>query len=225
MKARLLVVEDDPNVAAEVVRGLGAAGFEVELATNGRAGLVSVMKTPPDLVVLDLMLPERSGFEVLQDLRGRVGVPIIVLTARTALADRLRCFEDGAVDYVAKPFFLEELVARIRAHLGRRESKPRRIVRWANLTVDLDGRTVDKEGTSLSLTRAEFDLLAYLLERAGRAISRFTLASDVLSPLEPCDERAVDVHIARIRKKLGSPAAQAIVTVWGIGYRFAEGGA
>ena len=84
MKACLLVVEDDPNVAAEVVRGLGAAGFEVELATNGRAGLASVMKTPPDLVVLDLMLPERSGFEVLQDLRGRVGVPIIVLTARTS---------------------------------------------------------------------------------------------------------------------------------------------
>lgn len=222
MKTRILVVEDDPGVAAEVVRGLGAAGFDVELATNGRSALACIMKLPPDLVVLDIMLPERSGFDVLHDLRGRVRAPIIVLTARTALTDRLRCFENGAVDYVPKPFFLEELVARIRAHLGHRETKPRRMIRWAAVTVDLDARTAENEGIPIPFTRAEFDVLAYLLDRPGRAISRVTLASDVLSPLEPCNEHTIDTHIARIRRKLGSPAAAAIVTVWGIGYRFAE---
>lgn len=222
MQARVLVVEDDPGVAAGLVKGLSAAGFDVELATNGQAGLAAVFKNPPDLVVLDLMLPERSGLEVLEDLQNRKRAPIIVLTARTDLPDRLRCFDLGAVDFVPKPFFLEELVARIRAHLGQRKSKPRRTVQWANVTLDLDACTAMLANEPLPLTRAEFDLLAYLVERRGRAIARSTLAQDVLSPLAPSDERTVDVHIGRIRKKLGNEAAKALVTVWGIGYRFEE---
>jgi len=222
MTKRVLVIEDDPGVAGGVFRGLVAAGFEVELSTDGLAGLATALKRPPDLVVLDLMLPERSGIDVLHDLSGRSRTPIIVLTARTELKDRLRCFELGAVDFVPKPFFLEELVARIRAHLGQRATKPRRVVRWSSVTVDLDARVAERSGEPLALTRAELDLLAYLLERPGRAISRATLASDVLSPLAPCDDRTVDSHVARIRKKLGPDAARAIVTVWGIGYRFEE---
>jgi two-component system, OmpR family, response regulator len=222
MQTRVLVVEDDPGVAAGLVKGLQAAGFSVELATNGQAGLTAVFKDPPDIVVLDLMLPERSGLELLEEFQNRKRAPIIVLTARTDLPDRLRCFELGAVDFVPKPFFLEELVARIRSHLGQRKSKPRRIVHWANITLDLDASTALKDSQALALTRSEFDLLAYLVERRGRAIARSTLAREVLSLFVPSDERTVDVHIGRIRKKLGDDAAAAIVTVWGIGYRFEE---
>lgn len=220
MTTRVLVVEDDPGVAAGLVRGLTAAGFEVELATNGRAGLECALRGAFDVVVLDLMLPERSGLEILRDLSGRRRVPVIVLTARTDLPDRLRSFELGAVDYVPKPFFMEELVARARAHLGVRAGAPRRVIGWAGVTVDLDARAARRGEEVLPLTRAELDLLAYLIERPSRAISREQLAERALSALEPRDARTIDSHVARIRKKLGAGAAAAIVTVWGIGYRF-----
>lgn len=220
MTMRVLVVEDDPGVAAGLVRGLAAAGFAVELATSGRAGLECALRGAFDLVVLDLMLPERSGLEILRDLSGRGRAPVIVLTARTDLQDRLRSFELGAVDHVPKPFFMEELVARVRAHLRARAEAPRRIVGWAGVTVDLDARVARRGEEVLPLTRAELDLLAYLLERPNRAVPREQLADGALSALEPCDARTVDSHVARIRKKLGPGAAAAIVTVWGIGYRF-----
>ncbi|WP_437563232.1 response regulator transcription factor [Sorangium sp. So ce542] len=220
MTTRVLVVEDDPGVAAGLVRGLVAAGLLVELATNGRAGLESAIRGAFDLVVLDLMLPERSGLEILEDLGRRRRIPVIVLTARTDLPDRLRSFELGAIDYVPKPFFLEELVARIRLHLGLRAEAPPRRVRFSGVTVDLDARVARRGEATLPLTRAELDVLAVLVQRPGRAIPREQLAEGASSSLEPCDARTVDSHVARIRKKLGESAAAAIVTVWGIGYRF-----
>jgi len=220
MKTRVLVIEDDPGVAAGLVRGLLAQGFAVELAQNGRDGLSRALGGEHDIIVLDLMLPERSGMEVLRDFSSRRRVPVIVLTARVELEDRLRCFALGAVDFMPKPFFMEELVARIRSRLWAREEAPRRVVRWAGVSVDLDARVARLGEASAGLTRHELDVLSYLVERPGRAVSRAQLAEHAISSIDPCDARTIDTHVARIRKKLGPEGAGAIVTVWGIGYRF-----
>jgi DNA-binding response OmpR family regulator len=218
--ARLLVVEDDPGVAGGIVRGLRAAGFDVELATNGLDGAKKALEGGFAAIVLDLMLPEQSGFAVLEQLQGRTSAPILVLTAKADLADRLRCFDLGAADYITKPFWLEELVARLRTRLRINSEAPKRIIRWADVALDLDSRSVTVSGEDAALTRNEFDLLAHLVERQGRAISRAQLAEHALTPFEQRDARTVDSHIARIRRKLGSEGGGRIVTVWGIGYRF-----
>ena len=222
---RVVVVEDDPSVAAGLVRGLRLAGFEVELATDGTTGARLAMAAEIDVVLLDLMLPARSGFEVLEMLQRRPAVPpVIVLSARTELGDRLRAFQLGAIDFVPKPFWVEEVVARIRAHLHTPEApRASRVVEWAGVVVNLDARTVTVDGEPVALTRFELDLLAYLVQRPGRAIPRTQLASQALGPLDERTERTVDSHLARIRKKLG-PAAAALSTVWGIGYRFDPSG-
>jgi DNA-binding response OmpR family regulator len=216
---RVLVVEDESAVAAGLVQGMRAAGFAVDLATRGDEGVRLAFTDPPDAIVLDLGLPDRSGFDVLEQIQGRCAAPVVVLTARIELQDRLRCFALGAADYLAKPFFLEELVARIRSRLRAREDVTPRIVSWADAVVNLEGRTVLVKGAEARLTRSEFDILAYLLERPRLVVSRAILAKRTALPLTKPDARTVDVHVARLRKKLGD-AASAILTVWGIGYRF-----
>jgi DNA-binding response OmpR family regulator len=214
---RILVVEDDDSVASGIVRGLRRAGFEVELACDGARGVQMALREDTALVVLDLMLPERDGFEVLQAVRARTAVPVIVVTARTNLSDRLRVFELGAVDYLPKPFFVEELLARVQARLGP-SPKPRQRVELSGLQVDLDARRVELDGAAVPLTPTEFAVLRYLLERPGRAVSRSDLAG-ALRDLEDTDPRNVDAHVSRLRRKLGS-ASSHIATVWGHGYRF-----
>ncbi|NOJ81631.1 response regulator transcription factor [Myxococcus xanthus] len=218
--ARILVVEDDAPIAAGIVRGLKLAGFQVVLATDGVLALEMAEREHPDLVVLDLNLPGQDGFELLEAWRFRLRVPVIVLTARQELEARLRSFGLGAVDYLPKPFWMEELVARIRARLLLQEERPRRVLRWDDVSLDLDAREASREGTgALPFTRHEFDVLAYLAERPGRALTRAQIAQHALPPSEERDDRTVDSHIARIRKKLG-PAGARIQTSWGIGYRF-----
>jgi two-component system OmpR family response regulator len=216
---RVLVVEDDASTAAGVVRGLRGAGLEVELSTDGVDGARRILSEKYDIVVLDLMLPGKSGFDVLEQIRHRAPLPVIVLTARTDLPDRLRAFELGAADFVAKPFWIEELVARIRSRLRLGEELPKRVVRWQGVALDLDARTATVGGRSAALTPTEFAVLVFLVERQGRAVSRAVLAEQALASLEEPDARTVDSHVARLRRKLGAGAA-AIATVWGIGYRF-----
>jgi DNA-binding response OmpR family regulator len=216
------VVEDEAKVAESLVRGMRAEGFTVELATRGDEGIRLAAANPPDAIILDLLLPDRCGFELLEELRRRCAAPVLVLSASIELADRLRCFALGAADFVAKPFFLEELAARVRSRLRAREEASPRIAGWADVVVDLDGRVVRVGGKEVSFTRSELDILAYLLERPGRVVARADLAKQTaLAPGTP-DVRTVDTHLARVRKKLGA-AASAIVTVWGIGYRFDPG--
>jgi DNA-binding response OmpR family regulator len=207
-------------MAAGMVRGLRAAGFEVELSTSGPDGERRILSQQYDVVVLDLMLPEANGFEVLERVRHRAPVPVIVVTARTDLPDRLRAFDLGAADFVTKPFWIEELVARIRSRLRLADALPKRVVRWEGVALDLDARTAVVDGRPAALTPTEFAVLAFLVERRGRAVSRGVLAEQALASLEEPDARTVDSHVARLRKKLGA-GATAIATVWGIGYRFA----
>jgi DNA-binding response OmpR family regulator len=221
---RVLVVEDDASTAAGIVRGLRAAGLAVDLSTDGADGARRILADKYDIVVLDLMLPQQSGFEVLERLRHRASIPVIVLTARTDLPDRLQAFELGAADFMTKPFWIEELVARIRSRLRLADEQPKRVVRWLGVALDLDARTAVVEGKAAPLTPTEFAVLAFLVERRGRAVSRAVLAEQALASLEEPDARTVDSHVARLRKKLG-PGAPAIATVWGIGYRFEIEGA
>src|SRR5688500_16827201 len=164
MASRVLVIEDDATLAGSLVRRLRRDGYEVELSPRGDSGLERAVEWQPDLVVLDLMLPGKSGLEVLDRLT-RERLKTIVLTARVEVADRLRCFELGAVDYVPKPFFLKELSARVRARLAPLPDAQRKIVRWADAAVDLAGRTVTLADVPVALTRFEFAVLAYLVER------------------------------------------------------------
>jgi two-component system OmpR family response regulator len=217
---RVLVVEDDPGVAGGIVRGLRGAGFDVELATDGLGGSKRALAGRFDAIVLDLMLPGQSGLAVLEQLKGRESIPIIVLTARSELPDKLACFALGAADFIAKPFWIQELVVRLRARLRITPEAPKRAVSWADAVLDLDSRVVTVGGMDVGMTRHEFDVLAHLVERDGRAISREQLAEHALSPFEQRDARTIDSHIARIRKKLGAKAGVSVVTVWGIGYRF-----
>lgn len=206
-------------MAGGIVRGLKAAGYAVELATNGADGARLAVLPSFALVVLDLLLPVQTGFAVLERMRAKgVKTPVIVLTALTELDDRLRVFELGAADFLAKPFFMEELVARIRTRLRQRDESPKRVIAWADVAVDLDARTVTVAKADVAFTRTELDLLIHLLERPERAVSRAQLGEATAGD-EPKDARTIDSHIARVRKKLG-PAGTAVQTVWGIGYKF-----
>lgn len=213
------MVEDDGRVGMGLVVGLRKAGFDVELATDLPAAQAALRRERPALVVLDLMLPSGSGVDLLARLAEQGLPPVIVLTARTDLAVRLRCFELGAVDYLAKPFFMEELVARVRMRLGVAAPERRQVVSWGAVVADLEARSVHREGAALGLTRTETDVLFYLLRRPGAAVTRELLAERALSGEADAGPRTVDSHVARIRKKLLDDGA-AIRTVWGIGYRF-----
>lgn len=215
----ILIVEDDVGLVSGLVRGLERAGFSTTVAMKGDEALERITRDDFDLVLLDLMLPERSGFEVLEAVQSRVSMPIIVLSARTELAARLQSFESGAVDFVPKPFFMEELIARIKTRLALAKEAPPRELDLADVTIDLDARVARREGVDLGLTTYEFNVLAFLRARPGRAQSRAQIAEAALSGFNEGDERTVDSHVSRIRKKLGSQAGGCLRTVWGIGYR------
>lgn len=218
-RPRVLVVEDDIAIAQQLVGGLHRAGFHVSLHTQGDGAAERVLAGQFDSVVLDLMLPGLHGLDVLASLRGRSSVPVIVLTAGVDLDTRIRSFTTGAADYLPKPFFLAELVARLRARLATPgEFAQRRAVRWGRTTVDLDARVARVDDEEIPLTAAEFNVLALLIERHGRAVTRAMICETALSLDGEVEERTVDSHVARIRRKLGRDGA-ALRTIWGVGYR------
>lgn len=217
--ARLLVVEDDPSIASGLVSGLRAAGFDVSLEGGVARAMEVVAREPVDLVVLDLNLPDGSGFEALESWRFRKSLPVIVLTARTELRTRVHAFDLGAVDFLAKPFWMEELVARIRARLRLATDGERRVVSWDGIACDLDARAVRREdGAAVNLTAHEFNVLALLVARRGTAFTRDQIADAALPHEGDRQARTVDSHISHLRRKLGD-AGRRIRTVWGIGYR------
>lgn len=217
-RPHILIVEDDLSVVQGLLRGLRKAGFTTSLAMDGAEGLTRVLREPFDLVLLDLMLPVRSGLDILEAVSSRTSVPIIVLTARTDLPARLRSFENGAIDFVPKPFFMEELIARIRARLALTAPAPSHRLALADVVIDLGARRALRGDEDLGLTAHEFNILAFLRERAGRTVTRAQLADHALPEEGSRSDRTVDSHVSRIRRKLGQPASARIRTVWGIGY-------
>lgn len=217
-KPRLLVVEDDLQVLQGLISGLSRAGFDVTVAMDGEDAIRLALQ-PFDALVLDLMLPGRTGFDVLAAVSGRVSTPVIVLSARTELESRIKSFQLGAVDFVPKPFWIEELVLRLRSRLALREEAPPRTLVVGSVVLDLDGRTATRDGEDIALTPFEFNILAWLVERPRQAVSRRALAENTLTEEFGATGRTVDTHVSRIRKKLGSDGGR-IATVWGIGYRY-----
>jgi DNA-binding response OmpR family regulator len=228
-KTRILVVEDEPDIAGIMKHALERAGdLNVEIVGTGAAALKSVMEDPPGLVLLDLNLPFIDGLEVCRLLRGRpmsAAIPIIMVTARGAETDRVSGLELGADDYVAKPFSLRELVARVRAVLRRpppvANTEATRAYTRGALTIDFDAVSVTVSGNAVKLTKREFELLCFLVENRNRVISRDRLLERVWGFDRQVETRSVDVHVGRLRGKLG-PAGRQIETVIGMGYRFVE---
>ncbi|APR77170.1 Phosphate regulon transcriptional regulatory protein PhoB (SphR) [Minicystis rosea] len=217
---RILVVEDDAPTAASIVRALRAEGHDVELEVRGDRALATVHASRFDLVILDLRLPEVHGFEILEALRHRGHASVLVVSASSELEARLRVFELGADDFVPKPFWTEELLARVRRRLARPVARdaPATI---GTLAIDPARRVVSVEGRAIELTKTEVDLLCALTSANGAAVTRATLADDVLGAGVDPRGRTVDSHVAHLRRKLG-PAGRYLRTVWGIGYRLAE---
>lgn len=218
----MLLVEDDPQLGQQVVDHLSRAGLEACWLRNGEQAL----KLDPadfDLVILDLMLPGAYGLDVLKHLRTRTDIPVLILSARHDTPDKVKALQLGADDFVTKPFWPEELLARVQARLRRPLLERQGRVRVGSLTLDLDGRALEVDGEDIELTRVEFDLLAALARRRGAAVPRAWLVDHVLDPERDGTERTLDVHVSRLRKKLGEAASQ-IATVWGVGYRLQEKG-
>ncbi len=226
MSARVLVVEDDPDIAELVSRYLEKAGYVAEHVASGREAVERIRARPPDLLVLDLMLPHVDGLEICRIMRANektAAVPIIMLTARAEESDRIVGLEIGADDYLAKPFSPNELVARVRALLRRanRTSDGAGALTYGSIVVDPARHTVSTEGRDVALTAKEFLLLEYLLRHRGRVLSRDVLLSDVWGYRYTGGTRTVDVHVRRLREKL-PVLVDHLVTVKQFGYKLVD---
>ncbi len=228
MASTVLIVEDDPHTVEVVRLYLRRDGHTVLTASNGKDGLRMAQESAPDLVVLDLMLPEMGGLEVCRELRKESDVPIVMLTARAEEEDRIAGFELGADDYVTKPFSPRELAARIRAVLrrtaqDREEDSPARLT-YREITLDTQRRTASVGQTSLNLTPTEYRLLAMFLREPGRTFTRDEIISRVFGYDFDGFDRTVDSHVSGLRRKLDAAAKDRryIQTVYGVGYRLSD---
>ena len=224
MTRPVLIVEDDPDIAEGLRYNLEREGLDVRVALTGEQGLAFALdqKSPPALVILDLMLPGMSGTELCRRLRREPATrrtPIIMLTARTSEADRVAGLDLGADDYISKPFSVRELMARVRAVLRRADETAAARYEDARLQIDFGDMRVSCDGREVKLTRKEFSLLATLARGAGRVATRQQLLDNVWGYEYYGDTRTLDVHIRRLRQKLGA-CGDAIETVVGVGYRF-----
>ncbi|MES2523529.1 MAG: response regulator transcription factor [Gemmatimonadota bacterium] len=224
--ARLLLIEDNEDLAFGVSRTLEDAGHTVHIASDGARGVEQALALEPDLIVLDLMLPGMTGFEVLQRIRAAdLTVPVIILTARGEETDKLHGFRLGADDYVTKPFSVSEVLARVAVHLRRRaeaNQDAEAVHRFGNVVVTPSARTVTRDGERVSLKPREYDLLLKFLERPGVVFSRDRLLAEVWKYGAEVQTRTVDLHVGELRRKLEVDPAKPrhFVTVWKSGYRF-----
>lgn len=225
-KKEILVVEDEKDLIELIKYNLEKEGFQVISAADGEEGLRLVQRRRPVLVLLDLMLPVIDGLEVCRKIKKdpqTAGIPVVILTVKDAEADIVAGLEVGADDYITKPFSPRVLIARVRAILRRYEesSEARKVIKLAGLTIDSVRHEVKVNTEDVQLTRMEFNLLKFLAERAGRVFTRNQIMDGILGLDAVVIDRAIDVHIASLRKKLGDYGSR-IVTVRGVGYKFKE---
>jgi DNA-binding response OmpR family regulator len=223
---RVLVVEDEQKISDAIALGLRTVGYEVTIAPTSEEAFFILHNLKPDLIVLDLGLPHRSGMELLQQIRSMsIQIPVLILTSNSSIEDRVAALDSGADDFLLKPFSIPELSARLRAILRRGKPTTLTEFKLADLQVNLDTRTAFRAGISLQLTLREFDLLVYLFQNRGRTVSREMLARDVwreTSRFTPIDN-VIDVQITRLRRKLDDPYPQKLLkTVRGVGFILGE---
>jgi len=220
----LLVVEDERPLAETLRFNLEMEGYRVRTAEDGVEGLSMARALQPDLVLLDLMLPRMDGLDVLRGIREQSRAPVLLLTARTSEADRVRGLDLGADDYITKPFSLAELKARVRVHLRRKQdvTVEDRVLEFGEFTLDLNRSLLSKHGEPIALRPKEYELLAYLAQRDGRAFTRDQLLNDVWDISFAGGTRTVDVHVRWLRMKIEQPDGppRHLITVRGAGYRF-----
>ena len=223
----ILVVEDNEDLSFGLSKSLEDAGYDVAVAEDGATAIEKAKSMTPSLVVLDLMLPDMSGYDVLKALRrAKIEAPVVILTAKGAETDKLHGFRLGADDYVTKPFSVSEVLARVSVHLRRtaeKQDEPEAVVyRFGDVVVTPAARTVTREGRFVSLKPREYDLLLRLLERPGFVFSRQRLLKEVWAHQADVHTRTVDMHVAELRRKLEAAAASPkhFITVWKTGYRF-----
>jgi DNA-binding response OmpR family regulator len=226
---RILVIEDEPKVGRALKQGLEGEHYDVAVATTGEEGFFRLNAETFDLIVLDLMLPRRGGLEILSTMRQRgIYTPVLILTAKDTIEDRVIGLDTGADDYLVKPFAFAELLARIRSLLRRGRTDQVLRLKAADLEMDLVTRTVERGGEGLDLTSREFELLEYLMRHYRQVVSREMLAWDVwkeMSRATPLDN-VIDVHVARLRKKVDQGRQVKLIhTVRGVGFVLREGGA
>ena len=227
---RILIVEDEASLADSIRYNLEREGYEVDVVLDGRDAVRSARRTPPDLVLLDLMLPEMPGLDVCRALRAESNVPIIIVTAKDAETDRVAGLEVGADDYVTKPFSMRELIARVSANLRRAamsvacDDSTEDVLEGGPLRLDIARHEAMVRGKAVEFRPKEFDLLSTFLRRTGRLLTREFLIEEVWGPGYYGDMKTLDVHIRRIRKKIeedpNRPAH--LVTVRGLGYKFVD---
>lgn len=219
LPVKLLVIEDDPLIAAAVAAELELEGFTVQVEGNGLSGLAAARQQAPDLIILDRMLPGLDGMEVCRRLRQSMDVPIIMLTAVDRPEDRVEGLNLGANDYLGKPFLLEELIARINAQLRARRPQARTVLGFGDLTLDLETHEVRQAERLISLTPKEFDLLHYLMQHARQVKTREQIVENVWGHDFEGESNVVDVYVRYLRNKLERPGQDRLVhTVRGIGY-------
>ncbi len=217
---KLLVIEDEPKTAALLRKGLSEGGFVVDVANDGEEGLHHATTGAYDLILLDLMLPGRDGWSILTELRReRQHTPVLCLTARDAVQDRVKGLELGADDYLVKPFAFSELLARVRSILRRSAGPQPDVVQVADLMLDLHRHKAARNGVRLDLTAKEFLLLSLLVRRTGEVLSRTTIAEQIWDMNFEGDSNVVDVHVRRLRSKVDDPFETKLIhTVRGLGY-------
>ena len=218
---RVLIIEDEPELRAQIADTLRQQNYTVDTAGDGVTGLERACTEPYDLLILDIMLPVQDGFAVLREMRAeQVATPVLMLTARVEVEDRVRGLDLGADDYLLKPFSMAELLARIRALLRRSHTQASPLLTVGDIHLDTGTREVTRSGRPVSLTPKEFALLEFLLYNRNRAISRFNLAEhvwgDAFDPFTMSN--TIDVHIRNLRRQVDDQAGEVIVTVRGIGY-------
>lgn len=219
---RVLIIEDERKLAEAIASGLRDSGYDPAIAPTGEAGLSCLHESPFDLILLDVMLPRASGLETLRELR-RDGfkIPVLLLTSRASVDDRVRGLDSGGDDYLVKPFAFPELLARLRALHRRANPDAPAVLQLADLRLDARGRTVTRASAAIDLTSREFELLAYLLVHRGTVVSREMVARDVwkTSVRYSSLDNVIDVHIARIRRKIDDPFPTRLLhTVRGVGF-------
>src|SRR5471030_502696 len=216
---RLLIIEDEPKTGAYLRKGLVESGFVADLARTGTDGLHLALERDYDLILLDVMLPEMDGWTVLFELRVHKQTPVLLLTARDGVQDRVRGLNLGADDYLVKPFDFSELIARIKSVLRRGKARDADVVRMADLEIEVDKRRVTRGGVRIELTAKEFALLHLLAKRQGDVLSRAMIASQIWDTNFDSDTNVVDVAIRRLRVKVDDPFERKLVhTMRGMGY-------